>query len=53
MLRSTPTHNDQVQTILTQLFTADNTTDIQTLRKYIFVPMMIAGDEDRSTLQGC
>ena len=52
ILRSTPTHNEQVQHILTQLFTADNTTDIQTLRKYIFVPMIIAGDDDRSTLQG-
>lgn len=52
MLRSTPTHNEKVQHVLTQLFTADNTTDIQTLRKYIFVPMMIAGDDDRSTLQG-
>ena len=52
MLRSTPTHSDKVQQILTQLFTGDDTTDIQTLRKYIFVPLLIVGDEDRSTLQG-
>ena len=52
MLRSTPTHSEQVQQILTQLFTVDDATDIQTLRKYIFVPLRIAGDEDRSTLQG-
>lgn len=52
MIRSTPTHSDKVQQILTQLFTEANTTDIKTLRKYIFVPMMIVGDEDRSTLQG-
>ena len=52
MLRSTPTHSEQVQQVLTQLFTAEDTTDIQTLRKYIFVPLMIAGDDDRTTLQG-
>ena len=52
MLRSTPTHSEKIQNVLTQLFTEDNTTDIQTLRKYIFVPMQIVGDEDRSTLQG-
>ena len=51
MLRSTPTHSDKVQQILTQLFTGDDTTDIQTLRKYIFVPLLIVGDEDWSTLQ--
>ena len=48
MLRSTPTHSEKVQQILTQLFTENTITDIQTLRKYIFVPLMIAGDEDRS-----
>ena len=52
MLRSTPTHSDKVQQILTQLFTEDNVTDIKTLREYIFVPMMIVGDKDRSILQG-
>lgn len=52
MLRSTPTHSEQVQQVLTQLFIADDATDTQTLRKYIFVPLRIAGDEDRSTLQG-
>lgn len=51
MLRSTPTHSERVQNVLTQLFTKDNTTDIKTLKKYMFVPMTIVGDDDRFTLQ--
>ena len=52
MLRSTPTHSERVQNVLTHLFTEDDSTDIHTLRKYIFVPLTIVGDDDRSTLQG-
>ena len=52
MLRSTPAHSKRVQHVLTQLFTDNNTTDIKTLKKYMFVPISIVGDDDRSTLQG-
>lgn len=52
MLRSTPTHSEKIQHTLTQLFAADNTTDITTLRKYMFVPLMIVGDDNKTTLQG-
>ena len=52
MLRSTPTHTENVQQLLTELFSDDNEQDIKFLRKYIFVPIVIAGDNDRATLQG-
>ena len=52
MLRSTPTHSEKIQQILTQLFTEDENTDVHTLKKYMFVPMTIVGDDDRTTLQG-
>ena len=52
MLRSTPSHAELVQKILTTIFSTDNTTDIKTLRKYMFVPISIAGDNDKSTLYG-
>ena len=52
MLRSTPTHSERVQQVLTQLLTEDDVTDVKTLKKYMFVPITVVGDDDRSTLQG-
>ena len=52
MIRSTPSHSEAVQKILITLFSADNNTEIKTLRKYMFVPVSIAGDHDKTTLLG-
>ena len=52
MLRTTPTYCEEVQGILTTLFSDTNETNIHTLRKYVFVPINIAGDHTKSTLQG-
>ena len=52
MIRSTSRQSENFQQIMTDLFAEDNTTDIQFLRKYMFVPMSIVGDVDKSTLQG-
>ena len=52
MLRSTPSHSEKVQSILTNLFSENDDRDIMSLRKYMFVPISIAGDNDKVTLQG-
>ena len=52
MIRSTSRQSENFQQIMTDLFAEDNTTDIQFVRKYMFVPMSIVGDVDKSTLQG-
>ena len=52
MLRSTTRHNEQIQTFLTNLFDTDNETNIETIRKYVFVPMNFSGDESRIIMQG-
>ena len=50
MLRSTPSHSEKVQRILTNLFSDTNETNILSLRKYMFVPISIAGDNDKATI---
>ena len=52
LLRTTPTYAEEVQLILTNLFGGNDTTDIGPLRKYMFVPINIAGDTNKTTLQG-
>lgn len=52
MIRSTPRQSKNFQQILTDLFVEDNTTDIKSLQKYMFVPLFMVGDSDKSTLQG-
>lgn len=52
MIRSVPTHVEKVQTILTNLFSETNETNIKSLQTYMFVPISIAGDNDKMTLQG-
>ena len=52
MIRSTPRQSEDFQQIIIDLFAETNTTDIKSLRKYIFVPLSIVGDADKSTLQG-
>ena len=52
MIRSTPGHSEAVQRILTQLCSDGDETDIQALRKYVFAPMNITGDTDKSTQLG-
>ena len=51
MLRSTPPHSERVQQVLTDLFSGTNTTNIQSLQKYMFVPMKIVGDENKQMIQ--
>ena len=52
MLRSTSSHSEKVQSILTNLFSDTNETNIYSLRKYMFVPISIAGDNEKVTIQG-
>ena len=52
MIRSTPTHSENAQQVLIDTFSETNEDDIKSLRKYMFVPIAIAGDNDKTTLQG-
>ena len=52
MIRSSTRHNEHIQNLLTKIFDATDSTDIQTLRKYVFVPMNLSGDDSRTTMQG-
>ena len=52
MLRSTPSHSEKVQSILTQLFSDSDESDIMSLRKCMFVPISIAGDSEKVTILG-
>ena len=52
MIRSTPSHSESVQKVLTALFSITTETDVKSLRKYMFVPVSIVGDTDWTTLHG-
>ena len=52
MLRSTPSHFEKVQSISTNLFSDTNETNISSLRKYMFVPISIVGDNNKASIQG-
>ena len=52
MIRSTPRQSENFQNILSTLFVNDDETNIQTLRKYMFVLIVVPVDNTKATLQG-